>query len=126
VKLFILAAALLSACAPLLLAHHSFTAEYRSNLITLKGKIIRFVWMNPHTRIYLNVPDARGTVTRWECEGSAPGGLAHNGWDKDSLKPGDYVTIEGFPARDHLNVCKARAVTLANGRHLFMGSTGAQ
>jgi hypothetical protein len=119
--LFTWLAALMLAPAPLMLAHHSFAAEYGSKPITLRGTIVRFVWMNPHTRIYLDVTDANGAVTKWECEGSAPGGLLSNGWSRGSLKPGDRVTIEGFPARDRPNICKVRAVKLANGRRLIMG-----
>src|ERR1019366_3356875 len=108
-KLSISLAALMLAPAPLMLAHHSFAAEYGSNLITLNGTIIRFDWMNPHTRIYFDVTDASAAVTKWECEGNAPGGLLNNGWSKGSMKPGDHVTIEGFLAKDRPNVCKARA-----------------
>ena len=103
-----------------MLAHHSFAAEYGSKPITLNGTIVRFVWMNPHTRIYLDVTDAGGAVTKWECEGNAPGGLLSHGWSRESLRPGDHVTIEGFPAKDHSNICKARAVTLAGGGRLIM------
>jgi len=112
VKLLILVAAML--------AHHSFAAEYGSKPITLNGTIVRFVWMNPHTRIYLDVTDAGGAVTKWECEGNAPGGLLSHGWSRESLRPGDHVTIEGFPAKDHSNICKARAVTLAGGGRLIL------
>jgi hypothetical protein len=104
----------------LMLAHHSFAADYTSKPITLNGTITRFVWMNPHTRIYFDVRDKNGAATKWECEGSAPGGLLSHGWSKDSLKPGDQVTIEGFPAKTHSNVCKARTVKLADGTRLLM------
>lgn len=106
--------------APAMLAHHSFAAEYRSNLITLTGTITKFVWMNPHTRIYFDVTDTTGAVAKWECEGSAPGGLLSHGWTRESLQPGDHVTIEGFPAKEHVDICKARSVTLAGGRRLTM------
>ena len=43
-----------------------------------------------------------------------------NGWSKESLKPGDHVTIEGFPARDRSNICKVSLVKLYNGRRLTM------
>ena len=121
-KLFTWLVALMLAPAAPALAHHSFAAEYNSKLITLKGTISRFVWMNPHTRIYLEIKSASGSVTKWECEGSAPGGLLSNGWSQGLLKPGDHVTIEGFPAKDGSHICKARAVTLPNGRRLIMGS----
>jgi hypothetical protein len=120
VKLIVSLAALMLAPAPLILAHHSFAAEYGSRLITLSGTITKFVWMNPHTRIYLDVTDARGVLTKWECEGGAPGGLVSNGWSKESLKPGDHVTIEGFPARDRSNICKVSLVKLYDGRRLTM------
>jgi hypothetical protein len=124
VKLSISLAALMLAPAPLMLAHHSFAADYTSKPITLNGTITKFVWMNPHTRIYFDVPDTNGApnaaVTRWECEGSAPGGLLSHGWSRGALKPGDRVTIEGFPAKTRSNVCKARAVKLADGTRLIM------
>jgi hypothetical protein len=120
VKLLISLAALILASAPATLAHHSFAAEYGSKLIKLNGTITKFVWMNPHTRIYFDVTEASGAVAKWECEGSAPGGLLSNGWSKESLKPGDHVTIEGLLARDHPDICKARAVKLADGRRLIM------
>jgi hypothetical protein len=103
-----------------ILAHHSLAAEYGSNPIRLNGTIVKFVWMNPHTRIYLDVTGANGVVTKWECEGSAPGGLQSHGWSRESLRPGDPVTIEGFPAKDHSNICKTRAVRLADGTRLIM------
>jgi len=120
VKLSIWLVAMMLVPAPPAFAHHSFAAEYASKPIALTGTITKFVWMNPHTRVYLDVTDASGAVTKWECEGSAPGGLLSNGWSKGSLKPGDHVTIEGFPAKDRPNVCKARAVKLANGMRLIM------
>jgi hypothetical protein len=106
--------------APVMLAHHSLAAEYGSKLITLNGTITKFVWMNPHTRIYLDVTDASGAVANWECEGNAPGGLLSHGWSRESLQPGDHVTIEGFPAKEHSDICKTHAVTLADGRRLMM------
>jgi Family of unknown function (DUF6152) len=120
VKLSILLVALALALAPAMLAHHSFAADYGSKPITLNGTITKFVWMNPHTRIYFEVTDAGGTVAKWECEGSAPGGLVSHGWSRESLQPGDHVAIEGFLAKEHPDICKTRAVTLAGGRRLEM------
>ncbi|HEX4135865.1 MAG TPA: DUF6152 family protein [Bryobacteraceae bacterium] len=122
-KLFVAFAALMLAAPGLMPAHHSFAAEYTSKLIVLNGTITRFAWMNPHTRIFLNVMDKSGKTTKWECEGSGPGGLMSNGWRRDSLKAGDHVMIECFPAKSGAHVCKARAVKPANGTRLIMGST---
>ncbi len=128
-RLFLSLAALTFAAAPPIRAHHSFAAEYASTLIVLKATVVRFVWMNPHTRLDLDATGASGAVTKWECEGNAPGGLLSNGWTRGQLKPGDHVTIEAFPAKerpakDGPNICKVRAVTLDDGTRLIMGSAG--
>jgi len=124
VKFAILATVLALASAPFALAHHSFAAEYEAKLITLHVTITKFVWMNPHTHLYFDVRNPDGSIAHWEAEGSAPGGLLSNGWNRDSIKPGDHVTIEAWPAKDRPNDCKVRAVILADGRRLIMGANG--
>lgn len=114
-------AGLMLAIAPSILAHHSAAAEYEAAAITLNGTITKVEWMNPHVWIFMDVADASGAVTHWECEGGAPNGLLSKGWRKDSLKAGDRVTIEASRAKDRPDVCKVRSVKLADGRRLFMG-----
>ena len=114
-------AALLLSAAPML-AHHSFEAEYdRTKPVTLKGKVTKVEWQNPHVYYYVDVPDAKGTVVNWAIEVGAPNGLYRAGWRKDSLKPGDQVTVEGFMAKKggaHIN---GSSVVLADGRKVFSG-----
>lgn len=112
--------ALLMAALPMA-AHHSAAAEYESRVTTITGTVTRFEWVNPHTWIYLDVKDAAGSVIHMKVEGSAPNGLLSNGWTRDSIQPGDRITIEGNPAKGRADGFKARAVTLANGRRLVMG-----
>src|SRR3982751_1769009 len=82
-----------------LAAHHSFAAEYDGNKpMTLKGKVTKMDWINPHSWVYIDVTDANGKVVNWSCETAPPNGLYRQGWRRDSLKPGDEVTIEGFLA----------------------------
>jgi hypothetical protein len=78
--------------------------------------------MNPHVWIFFNTSDPSGAVTNWECEGGSPNGLIGLGWRKDSLKPGDRVIVEASRSKDRANVCKVRAVKLADGTRLLMGS----
>ncbi|MDP9055053.1 MAG: DUF6152 family protein [Acidobacteriota bacterium] len=102
-------------------AHHSASAEYVSELSEWKGVITKFSWINPHTWIYFEGKDARGTVGKYDCEGSAPSGLTGNGWTRDTLNPGDRVTIIGYRAKDRPEGCKVRAVILPDGRKMTMG-----
>ncbi len=118
------AAGLLCVSIPLA-AHHSFAAEYDgSKPITLKGKVSKMDWVNPHSWVYVDVTDASGKVTTWSCETAPPNGLYRQGWRKTSLKAGDEVTIEGFLAKDGTPTMNARSVTMADGRRMFAGSSG--
>jgi hypothetical protein len=104
-------------------AHHSFAAEYDGNkTVTLKGKVTKVEWVNPHSWVYIDVTDANGKVTNWSCETAPPNMLYRQGWRRDSLKEGDEVTIDGFLAKDGSATMTARSVTLSGGRKMFVGS----
>ena len=105
------------------LAHHSFAAEYDSTKpVTLKGAVTKMEWQNPHARFYVDVTDEAGKVTNWEFELGSPNGLMRRGWTRNSLKPGDTVTVEGYLAKDGAKLANARNVTLSDGRKIFAGA----
>jgi len=105
------------------MAHHSFAAEFDfKKPVALTGTVTRVEWINPHARFYVDVKSADGKVTNWECELGSPNTLMHKGWNRNSLKPGDQVSVDGFLAKDAPNVANAREVKLADGRKVFAGS----
>jgi hypothetical protein len=106
-------------------AHHSFAAEYDANKpVTVTGTVTKLEWMNPHARFYVDVKESDGKVTRWNFELGAIPVLVKQGWRRDSLKPGDEVTVEGSRAKDGSTTGNARVVKLADGRRVFGGSSG--
>jgi len=122
-NVFVACLGLLATAAPIL-AHHSFTAEYdAAKPITLKGTVTKVEWMNPHARFYIDVKDDSGTVTNWELELGSPNALMRLGWTRNSMKPGEVVTVEGSLAKDGSKLANARKITLADGRKVFAGST---
>jgi hypothetical protein len=105
-------------------AHHSFAAEFdRDKPITLTGTVTKLEWTNPHARIYIDVKDEKGTVVNWDFELGPPNGLMRRGWNRNSLKQGHVVTINGFLSKTAAHVANARTVKLADGRQVFAGSS---
>lgn len=104
-------------------AHHSFAAEFDfKKAVSLDGTVTKVDWINPHARVYMDVKEADGKVSNWECELGSPNTLMHKGWNRNSLKPGDQITVSGFLAKDADKVANAREVKLANGKKVFAGS----
>jgi len=104
-------------------AHHSFTAEFDfSKPVTVSGTVTKVDWINPHARVYMDAKDAAGAVTHWEFELGSPNTLMHKGWTRNSLKPGDEITVDAFLAKDAVNVANAKDSKLASGKKVFAGS----
>jgi hypothetical protein len=108
-------------------AHHSFAAEYDgTKVVKLTGAITKVDWSNPHVYFYIDVEDAKGNVTSWSMEMGAPGALRGRGWDKNTLKVGEVVTVEGSRAKDGGNHANARSVTTSDGKQLGAASSQGQ
>ncbi len=105
--------------------HHSFAAQYDAQKsISLKGKVTKVEWANPHVYFYMEVSDENGAVATWAVENGPPTSLFREGWRKDTLKTGDVITVQGFRAKDGSNTANARSVVLADGKRVFAGSSG--
>jgi hypothetical protein len=101
------------------LGHHS-TAAYDTKTITLKDAVVkRFVWANPHSVIWVDVKDARGRISSWGVESGSPSALTRVGWTRTSLKPGDTIAVELFPAKNGATVARLARVVLPGGRELL-------
>jgi hypothetical protein len=117
------AIAVLVALALPVLAHHSFTAEYdNTKPVTIKGKLIKMDWVNPHSWVHMAVTTPDGKVENWSCETPPPNGLFRSGWRKDMIKEGDEITVQGFLAKDGSHTMWSQSVTFANGSRLTLGS----
>ena len=105
------------------LAHHSGAAEFDSTKkVALTGVVTKVEWTNPHAHFYMDVKDANGNVTNWNFELASPNVLTRNGWHRNSVKPGDTVSVTGSQAKDAANYAAASVVTFPDGHKLtFLG-----
>ena len=97
------------------LSHHSNSAYEVQKVITITGVVKEFVWSNPHTWLHVIVDDGQGGKAEWACEGRAPGILLRAGWTRNSLKPGDTVTVDMSPAKNGSKTSIIARVTKADG-----------
>ena len=95
------AGAALLVTGPALVAHHAESAQFDVNKpVEVTGVIKTVEWANPHIWFYVNVKDDTGKITTWGFSGLPPGMLARRGFTKNTLKPGDVVTVRGSRAKD--------------------------
>lgn len=106
-------------------AHHAFAAEFdASKPVSLRGKITKMEWVNPHSWVHLDVTQPDGTVEQWMVEGGPPTSLLRRGFTKRDLPVGAEIFVEGYLSKDGSNKANGRDITFADGQKLFMGSSG--
>jgi hypothetical protein len=83
-----------------LAAHHGTAAVYdMSKSVTLKGTVTMFKFVNPHVLVYFDVP-AKDGVVNWLGEGPNVINWTRTGWNRNSIKAGDQVTVTLYPAKN--------------------------
>ena len=94
-----LAVSLLVVSGPLF-AHHSVTNYDREHPVTLTGTVTDFQFINPHVLIVFEVRAEDGSVVAWVAGSGPRQNLERAGWNRQSLKPGDQITVTGAPHKE--------------------------
>ena len=98
-------------------AHHSFAVFFDSEKsISIHGKVTEFQFRNPHGIVVVEVTNPDGTKSIWKGETNSPSMMMRRGWTKESVRPGDVVTIEGWPARDGARYLRIRELKGPDGK----------
>ena len=99
-------------------AHHGASAYDRSKQVNFKATVTNFRWANPHVFIFFERRNDKGEAEQWTCESINPGMMTKQGWTRNTLKPGDQVTIIGFPSRTGSTVMLLEKLILPDGKEL--------
>lgn len=101
-------------------AHHSTAGlfnEHRS--VAISGVLTGFRFVEPHATISIEITNQSGRYEIWRAETNGSAFLERSGWTKDSLRIGEEVTVEGFPAEGGLKRLRVSKVTRADGTVLL-------
>jgi len=103
-------------------AHHGRAGYDSAKLSTVKGTVSTVEFVNPHVQVRLDVKGSHGNVEKWLVEGTSPNMLEREGWNKNTVKPGDEITATGHPAKDGAKAMRIEKLVLPNGQELtFLG-----
>jgi len=108
-----------------LFAHHGNAAYDTTKATVLKGATVtKFVWGNPHTFLMVDVKDDKGNVVHWAGEAGSPSSLSLLGWTKDSVQPGDVITLYIYQSKTGRPVGRLNKIVLSDGTELKDSALG--
>jgi len=74
--------------------------------------------VNPHAEIDIEVNDATAQTQKYTVESVSPLGLSRNGWTKDSLKPGDQISVTGNLSKNGTHILRLKKIVFPGGKEL--------
>ena len=99
-RLFIVVVAAAALAGTAAYAHHSYGATYNvADEVKLEGKLVQFVFRNPHSFVHIQAPDSTGAEQRWAVEWAGTSQLDEAGVNRETLRIGDAITVVGRPSR---------------------------
>ena len=105
------------------LAHHSSAPFYdATKKVEVQGSVTRFLFKNPHSFLYFEATDDKGTKAEWQIELGPAASLTRTGWTPETLKAGTIIKASGQPSRAEGShgMCCAR-ITRADGSPIVAG-----
>jgi hypothetical protein len=108
-------------------AHHG-SASYKTDKVVVlrQATVTKFLWANPHSMLMFDVKDDKGIVSHWAGEAGSPAAVRLLGWTKNSLLPGDVITVHLYPSKFESHVGRLDKIVLADGTTLKDSPRGDQ
>ena len=73
---------------------------------------------SPRVHLTSQAKDDKGAVVEWTAELASLGMLSRVNWKRDTVKPGDEITIYGNRAKNGRTVMRLDKIAFANGQEL--------
>ena len=105
---------------PALLAHHGAAGQDMTKLTTVKGTVTDFQFINPHVLLYLDVKDESGKVEKWVGELNGPNEMTRQHMNKNTLKPGDEITVVGNRSKNGSNFLRVHSFVTPSGKEFVL------
>jgi hypothetical protein len=99
-------------------AHHGTAGDDTSKVVTVKGTVTDFQYINPHVQIYVEVKDEQGNIQTWDGEASNALVLHRAGWNSKIIKVGDQITLNGYQSKNKTTSLRLTSVVLPDGKQL--------
>jgi hypothetical protein len=95
------------------LAHHSLAQFDVGTPLWIKGAVVRFDRVNPHSLIFIDEKMPDGQLRRWAVDGPSTVQLERKGVDQELFEVGDVIEVCGFALKE--GVAPQRASPRADG-----------
>ena len=106
-------------------AHHGSAVYDTGKVVVLKdATVTKFIWANPHSIVMFDAKDDKGSVAHWAAEAGSPSALSLIGWTKNSVKPGDVITVYIFQSKTGNSVGRLNKIMLPDGSSLKDSALG--
>jgi len=100
-------------------AHHGEANYDTEKIVSVKGSVTDFEFVNPHVQISLDVKNDKGEIEKWVGEARSPAMLArYGGWDRNTLKTGDVITFYGHRTKNGTNFMRLDKIVMGDGKEL--------
>jgi hypothetical protein len=110
--------AILIAASPLL-AHHGEVNYDTEHMVSVKGTVTDFQFINPHVQVFMDVKNDKGEIEKWSGEARSPSMLVRVGdWTKNTIKPGEVITMIGFQSKNGAKVLRLKKIVMPDGREM--------
>ena len=99
--------------------HHSRNWHFDTDVeITIEGVVREYRFVNPHSRLFVDVTDEQGNIETWNCDLINAAAATRYGWTRELFRPGQHIVITANPPIRNENECFYLSGLFEDGRRI--------